>query len=76
MYQQILNPFQREKIQKNLAQFSQKDEKNNYIDYYTNYTSHTGTLGYDNYSFIDIYKGESHTPDGKKIDLKNKIIFV
>jgi len=70
MYVANTNPFEKEKIVKNLSLFDVQKKDTAYIDFYFDGKKHDGTIGYESYSFLDIYNGLTKTSDGKDIDLK------
>lgn len=76
LYAQTLPPQEKKEIESHLATLEKSESDYASIDYYSDGKQHTGTLGYESYSFIDVYNGASHTPTGKKIDLKGKMVLV
>lgn len=76
LYVQKTNPFDQVKIQNSLKRFDVQKSDTAYIEYYSDGKTHTGTLGYESYSFIDIYRGLSKDATGKNIDLNGKIVLL
>lgn len=67
---------QKKEILQAFSHFESRAEEPIAIDYYSDGKTHSGTLGYESYSFLDIYEGKNVSHEGKKIDLQNKIVLI
>lgn len=72
-----MSPFDAQKIQASLERFQDAPGDSFFMDYYYNGKNNRGSIfWYTSYSFIDIFEGNTQTPEWENIDLKGKIILI